>query len=80
MKKLRSEALNYYNKNVVEMIMEKYGYDEFEAIQEFILSKTHDMLEDPKYGLQEFGPPGIFDMWEAEKVTGDPRNSIYIRG
>ena len=22
---------------------------------------------------------GIFDMWEAELVTGEPRNSLYLR-
>ena len=27
-----------------------------------------------KYGLI------VFDMWESEKITGDPRRSQYIRG
>ena len=22
----------------------------------------------------------VFDMWESEKITGDPRNSAYVRG
>ena len=51
-----------------------------EALRQFVLSETHKMLEDEKYGFTDFGAGGVFDIWEAEKVTGDPRNSIYIRG
>lgn len=30
--------------------------------------------------MTDFGAEALFDIWECEKVTGDPRNSIYIRG
>ena len=34
-----------------------------EAINSFIKSQTHIMLEDMQYGMDEFGYPAIFDMW-----------------
>ena len=51
-----------------------------EAISRFIKSETHNMLEDMRFGMYEFGYPAIFNMWECEQITGDPRNSVYIRG
>jgi hypothetical protein len=29
--------------------------------------------------MTSFGAGAVLDIWEAEKVTGDPRNSVYIR-
>ena len=51
-----------------------------DALREFVFSETHEMLENEENGLTSFGAGAIFEMWEAEKITGDPRNSIYIRG
>lgn len=79
MQKMMSEVLHYYDKKVVQMIMEKYGFDAMTAMHMFLTSETHAMLEDMKYGMGEFGYPAIFDMWECEQVTGDLRNSVYIR-
>ena len=31
-------------------------------------------------GMTDFGAGAIFEIWESERVTGDPRNSVYIRG
>ncbi|WP_289301312.1 hypothetical protein [Sporofaciens musculi] len=80
MQKMMGEVLFYYDREVVKMIIDKYGLDPMEAINSFICSETHAMLEDRKYGMDEFGYPAVFNMWECEKVTGNPRNSIYIRG
>ena len=74
------EGLQYYDQAVTDMMMEKYGYSRMDALRLFVKSETHAMLEDCDYGLNSFGAPGIFDIWESEMVTGDPRNSIYIRG
>lgn len=74
------DTLYYYDHAVTDMIMEKYGYDRLEALKKFVDSKTHALLEDMENGLSSFGSHGIFDIWECEMVTGDPRNSIYIRG
>ncbi len=51
-----------------------------DATRSFLTSKTHEMLENAEYGLLSFPERAIFDMWEVEQVTGDPRNSAYVRG
>ncbi len=51
-----------------------------EALRAFVCSKTHEMLEDKEFGMTEFGAEALFEIWECEKITGNPRNSIYIRG
>lgn len=80
MKRLEPEIIDYYNGEVVQMIVEKYGYSQMEALRLFVLSKTHEMLENEECGLTSFGAGAVFEIWENEKVTGDPRNSVYIRG
>ena len=37
------------------------------------------MLENADLAMWEFSERAIFDMWESERVTGDPRNSAYLR-
>ena len=51
-----------------------------EAVRKFLTSETHALLEDADNGLLCFPERAVFDMWEAEQVTGDPRNSVYLRG
>lgn len=80
MQKMMSEVLHFYDKEVVKMIVDKYGLTPTEAIRKFIKSETHNMLEDMRYGMDEFGCLAIFNIWECEQITGDPRNSVYIRG
>lgn len=80
MKKLAPEIVDYYDGEVVKMIAEKYGCPHMEALRQFVMSKTHELLEDENTGMTAFGAGAVFDIWEAEKITGDPRNSIYIRG
>ena len=60
-------------------IMEKYGLNEMEAAREFLMSETHRMLEDADMAMWEFSARAIFDMWEVEKITGNPRNSVHLR-
>ena len=80
MKRLDADILEFYDTSVIRMICEKYGYDFFTALRSFIFSKTYKMLENEEQGFYSFGAGAVFDIWEAEKVTGDPRNSVYIRG
>ncbi len=72
-------SLDYYNKSVIQKIMEKYAMTQMDAARAFLTSETHAMLEDADLGMWDYSDRAIFDMWEAEKVTGDPRNSSYIR-
>ena len=80
MKRLEAEIIDYYNTEVIQMIAEKYGYSQMDALRAFVFSKTHEMLENEECGLTSFGAGAIFEIWENEKVTGNPRNSVYIRG
>ncbi len=80
MNKQSPNTLAYYDHAVTDMMMEKYGMTRMDALRRFAGSETHALLEDPENGLSAFGAPGIFDIWESEAVTGNPRNSVYIRG
>ena len=71
--------LHFYDKEVTLLIRNKYGYEPMEAYRKFLFSKTYKMLCNPELEMWEFSPVGIFDMWETEIVTGDPRDSLYIR-
>lgn len=73
-------ALDYYDRQVIQSIMDKYAMEPMDALRSFLTSETHELLEDMECGLWSFPARGVFDMWEAEKITGDPRNSIYVRG
>ena len=79
MKRLEPEVIDYYNIEVAEMILEKYGMSPMEALRAFVCSKTHEMLENKDMGMTDFGAGALFEIWECEKITGDPRNSVYIR-
>lgn len=71
--------LSFYAKKVSQMIAEKYGVEPLMALRRFLFSETYRMLSDEELEMWDFSPFGIFDMWEAEQVTGNPRNSLYLR-
>ena len=71
---------DYYDRHVSRMISEKYGLDERSAIRAFLESETYRMLITPELEIYALSPIIVFDMWENEKVSGDPRQSVYIRG
>ncbi|MCC8041927.1 MAG: hypothetical protein LIO69_00105 [Oscillospiraceae bacterium] len=79
MNRMDPETIDYYDCEVVKMIALKYNFSDMDSLKMFVCSKTHEMLEDLDYGLTAFGAGAVFDIWECEKVTGDPRNSVYIR-
>lgn len=78
--RMDAEVLDYYDEEVVKLISEKYGFSQMEALRRFLDSETYLMLADAQMQMWDFGPAGIFDMWESEKITGNPRNSLYLRG
>lgn len=80
MTRVSARTLDFFDRQVVSMIIEKYGINEMEAIKNFITSETYQMLIDVETEVYKMSPRIVFDMWESEKVTGDPRNSQYIRG
>jgi len=73
------ELLIEYNEKVVPLIVEKYNLTQKEALSAFWSSEIYEMMLDPKLVMWEFSILAIFDMWETERVTGDPRNSAYLR-
>lgn len=79
MTRMPSYSLDYYNKSVVQRVMDKYGMGQMDAARAFLTSETHRMLEDAALAMWEFSERAIFDMWEVERVTGDPRRSVYLR-
>jgi hypothetical protein len=80
MNRLEPEIIDYYNGEIIMMIVEKYGLNQMDALKTFVSSKTHEMLENADYGMTDFGAKAIFEIWECEKITGDPKNSVYIKG
>ncbi len=72
--------LGFVEQYVVKELVERYGMEAFEALRRFLGSETYRMLSDPELAMWEFSHPAILAMWVCEQVTGDPRNSVYIRG
>lgn len=73
-------SIDYYDRQVIQAIIDKYAIEPMDAARRFLTSETHRMLEDADYGLLAYSDRAVFDMWEAEQVTGDPANSVYVRG
>lgn len=71
--------LDHYVSEVVCMICNKYGLEPMVALRRLVSSETYRMLRDPRLEMWDFSEKGIFDLWESEQVTGNPRNSLYIR-
>lgn len=65
---------------MVKLIMEHRLASEMEALSTFIDTEIYKMICEPELKMWEFAPLAILDMWESEIATGDPRNSLYIRG
>ena len=71
---------DYYDKEIVKMIVEKYNISFMDAFRKFVCSNTYKMIKNPNLEMWEFGIPAIFDMWESEIKTGKPQDSVYLRG
>lgn len=80
MKRHDPETLDFYDCEVTLLLSEKYGLSHMDALRRFLQSETYHLLLDVDCGVTSFGAPGVFDMWETEQITGDPRNSAYVRG
>lgn len=78
MRTAEAQVNYFYTKDVVQRIADKYNMDAMVALEEYLGSETYAMFIDPSLEMLDIPPMGIFDMWENEKVTGDPRNSLYI--
>lgn len=72
--------LSRYVADITGMIAEKYGVECGQALQKFLFSETYRMLSTPSLRMWDYTSDVLFEMWECEQITGDPRNSVYIRG
>lgn len=79
MKKTDSTLMDCYNKTVINKIIDKYQIESLQAVREFFNSETYSMLNNAEFAMWEFSELAIFEIWEVEKITGNPRNSIYLR-
>lgn len=80
MKRVPARTLDFFDRHIVRAIVEKYGFSELQATKDFIQSETYQMLTDPELELYKVSPYILFDMWKNEKISGNPRNSLYLRG
>ena len=76
----RASILQTYDVEVSKMIANRKNISEMDGFRLFAGSEIHRMLEDDNLRMWYFSPLAIFDMWENEIATGDPRNSLYLRG
>lgn len=76
----RASIMQNYDAEVSLLIAENRGISKMDGLRLFLNSETHQMLADDDLKLWHFSPNVLFDMWENEVATGDPRNSLYLRG
>ena len=76
----RASILQTYDVEVSKMIANRKNISDMDGFRLFAGSEIHRMLEDDNLRMWYFSPLAIFDMWENEIATGDPRNSLYLRG
>jgi hypothetical protein len=63
---------------IVGIIVEKNGLSEQEAITAFYFSKTARKLSDENILLRQMSPYLIYELWNAERQTGNYKASPYI--
>ena len=76
----RPSIMQNYDAELAELISRRRGVSLMEGLRLFLYSETHKMLLDNELRLWYFSPLAVFDMWENEEATGDPGNSLYLRG
>ena len=74
----RESILQNLDAEVSILIAKNRVISEMDGLRLFLNSQTHRMLEDDDLKMWYFSPLALFDMWETEIATGDPRNSVYL--
>lgn len=62
---------------LIGIIVERNGLSEQEAIAAFYQSKTAQKLSNKDILLRQMSPYLLYELWNAEKTTGDYRKSLY---
>lgn len=76
----RPSIMQNFDTELAALISKSRGVSLMDGLRIFLKSQTHEMLLDNEMRLWYFSPLAIFDMWENEAATGDPGNSLYLRG
>ena len=63
---------------VVQLIMQNYKENEYNAIVKFYDSETYKLLSDCNTKLWWHSVDAIFDIFKTEKETGSVLNSPYV--
>lgn len=79
MSEFMPEYLFLLDKEVSEMIANKFNMSEMDALKNFLNSKTYQMCSDINKSMWDIGAYDIFDMWIVEQITGDPKNINFMR-
>lgn len=79
-KRTSPAILQNYDAELSARIAQLRSISRMEALQIFLDSETHEMLMDNELKMWYFSPLAILDMWETEEATGDPRDSLYLKG
>lgn len=78
-KRLTEHLRSNINAEVSLLISKKCNLSEIDGLRKFLNSETYKKLCDDSLEMWEFSPIALFDMWENEIATGNPRNSLYLR-
>ena len=78
-KRTRASILQNFDPEVAAQIAKSRAIPLMDGLRLFLNSETHEMLVDDSLKLWYFSPLVLYDMWENEIATGDPRNSLYLR-
>ena len=62
---------------LIGIIVERNRLSEQEAIAAFYQSKIAQKLSNENILLRQMSPYLLYELWNAEKTTGDYRKSIY---
>ena len=76
----RPSIMQNFDTELAALISISRGVSLMDGLRIFLKSQTHGMLLDNEMRPWYFSPLAIFDMWENEEATGDPGNSLYLRG
>lgn len=72
MTKIPARTIDFFDRQVTQLMIERYGFNDMEAIRSFLKSETYKMLIDPELEIYKLSPRIVFDIWESERVTGNP--------
>lgn len=78
-KRLQEHMRHYINAEISTIIAKNRNINPMDGLRIFLNSQTYAMLCDDELDMWEFSPLALYDMWENEVKTGDPRNSFYLK-